>query len=141
MKKPFFRYEDVPLVLSEEGDLPVIVFANQASISASQSINAKKFTDDHNISFALQNESLSFTTGEVRTFLMGPIGGPAIQLPESVEIIQSGQKIAYPNGAALYVNKDVHAGEYHIEVKSSGDISLDLTEKSRCLELILRIQK
>ena len=52
--KPFYRYEDVPLLLAPEGGDPIMVFANSANISASQPINARKFVDDYNISFAFQ---------------------------------------------------------------------------------------
>ena len=32
-QKPFYRYEDVPLLLAEEGQDPIMVFASSASIS------------------------------------------------------------------------------------------------------------
>lgn len=41
MSKPFYRYEDVPLLMASEGQEPVMVFANRAGLSASQPIQAK----------------------------------------------------------------------------------------------------
>ena len=38
MSKPFLRYEDVPLLMASEGQDPVLVFANNATLSASQSL-------------------------------------------------------------------------------------------------------
>jgi hypothetical protein len=127
MAKPFYRYEDVPLLLASEGQEPVMVFANRASISASQPLEAKKFAEDYSISFADVFEDVEFKGVEVKDFLLGPPGGgPGMKIPSSVELIKSGQKIAYPNGQALYVEEDAHAGDYHIKVKSTGDTFLDI---------------
>jgi len=128
MSKPFFRYEDVPLLLAAEGQDPVMVFANRASISASQPLEAKKFIDDYNISFADVSEDVVLSEGDIVDFLLGPPGGPGMKIPESVELIKSGQKIAYPNGQALYVEQDAYAGDYHIKVKATGDTKLDVNK-------------
>lgn len=126
MSKPFYRYEDVPVLLAEEGQEPVMVLATRASISANQPLVAKKFIEDYNISFALQNEDVEFTGIEEREFILGPISGPGIKIPESVEIIKSGQKISYPGGQSLYLSEDLYPGDYHIKVKSTGETVLDL---------------
>ena len=39
-------------------------------------------------------------------------------MSQSIEVIRSGQKIAYPNGQSLIVAKDLEAGDYHIKVRS-----------------------
>ena len=68
MAKPFYRYEDVPLLLASEGQEPVMVFANRASISASQPLEAKKFAEDYNISFANVFEDVEFKGVEKVSF-------------------------------------------------------------------------
>lgn len=125
MSKPFYRYEDVPVVLASKGRDPVMVFARSAGLSASQPIEAKKFLDDYNISFALQTGHIHFTGAHESGFLMGPKNGPGIRLPESVETIPSGYKIAYPGGQALYLAQDLMPGDYYIKVKSTGETILD----------------
>lgn len=127
-KKPFYRYEDVPLLLAAEGESPVMVFAQSASISANQPLEAKKFIEDYNISFALQDEDIYFQEAHESGFLLGPPEGPGAKLPESIEVIRSGQKIAYPNGQALYLAEDLLPGDYHIKVRSTGETRLDLRE-------------
>ena len=126
MAKPFYRYEDVPVLLAEEGQEPIMVLATNASISANQPLEAKKFLEDYNISFALQNEDLVFEGEQEAEFLLGPPGGPGIKVPQSVEIIKSGQKISYPGGQSLYLSQDLYPGDYHIKVRSTGDTVLDL---------------
>ena len=126
MGKPFYRYEDVPVLLAEEGQEPIMVLATDASISANQPLEAKKFLEDYNISFALQNQDVTFQGEEEAEFLLGPTSGPGIKVPESIEIIKSGQKISYPGGQSLYLSKDLYPGDYHINVKSTGDTILDL---------------
>ena len=127
-KKPFYRYEDVPLLLAAEGQAPVMVFANNASISASQPLEAKKFIEDYNISFAIESEDIHFKTAHESGFLLGPTEGPANKVPQSIEVVRSGQKIAYPNGQALYLAEDLMPGDYHIKVKSTGETLLDIQE-------------
>lgn len=127
-KKPFYRYEDVPLLLAPEGGDPVMVFANSASISANQPIEARKFVDDYNISFAFQKEDIHFTGAHESGFILGPPSGPGEKMAQSIEVIRSGQKIAYPNGQSLIVAKDLEAGDYHIKVRSTGEMKLDLRE-------------
>ncbi len=127
-KKPFYRYEDVPLLLAAEGQEPVMVFAQSASISANQPLAAKKFMEDYNISFALQDKDIHFKTAHESGFLLGPPEGPGSKVPESIEVIRSGQKIAYPNGQALYLAEDLMPGDYHIKVRSTGETILDLKE-------------
>lgn len=124
MKKPFFRYEDVPLLLAREGERAFPVFASSASISVDQSVSVKKTVDDYNISFALQTGDLTFEGVQQSEFLLGPIDGPGIRVPESVEIIKKGSKISYPNGSALYVAEDLYPGDYYIKVNSTGDTFL-----------------
>jgi hypothetical protein len=125
MSKPFYRYEDVPVVLASKGRDPVMVFARSAGLSASQPVEAKKFTDDYNISFALQTGDVHFTGAHESGFLMGPRNGPGVRIPESIETIPSGYKIAYPGGQALYLADDLRAGDYYIKVKSTGETILD----------------
>ena len=125
MSQPFNRYEDVPVLLASEGQDPIMVFARSAGLSASQPIEAKKFLDDYNISFALQSEDIHFTGAYESGFLMGPKNGPGVKLPESVETIPSGYKIAYPGGQALYLAEDLLPGDYHIKVRSTGETILD----------------
>lgn len=125
MSKPFYRYEDVPVLLASEGQEPMMVFARSAGLSASQPIEAKKFLDDYNISFALQSGDIHFTGAYESEFLMGPKGGPGVKLPESVEAIPSGYKIAYPGGQALYLAEDLLPGDYYVKVRSTGETILD----------------
>jgi hypothetical protein len=125
MSKPFYRYEDVPVLLASEGQEPMMVFARSAGLSASQPIKAKKFLDDYNVSFALQSGDIHFTGAYESGFLMGPKSGPGVKLPESVEAIPSGYKIAYPGGQALYLAEDLSPGDYHIKVRSTGETILD----------------
>jgi hypothetical protein len=124
MSKPFYRYEDVPLLIASEGQEPVMIFANRAGLSASQPIQAKKFVDDYNISFALQDEDIYFSGAHESGFLMGPVGGPGVKIPESIENILSGSRISYPGGQSLYTTKDLHPGDYHINVRSTGETLL-----------------
>ncbi len=126
MSKPFYRYEDVPVLLAEEGKDPVMVFATAASISANQPLEPKKFVDDYNISFADAKENLNFEGVEQKEFLLGRVGGPGIKVAESVEIIKSGQRISYPNGQSLEVARDLNPGDYHVLVQSTGDTYLDI---------------
>jgi len=126
MSKPFFRYEDVPLLLAQEGEEPVMVFATSASISANQPLEAKKFLEDYNISFALQTEDVVFAGIEEKEFLLGPPSGPGIKIPESIDVIKSGQEISYPGGQSLYLSEDLYPGDYHIKVHSTGKTVLDL---------------
>ena len=125
MSKPFYRYEDVPVLLASEGQEPMMVFARSAGLSASQPIEAKKFLDDYNISFALQSGDIHFTGAYESEFLMGPKDGPGVKLPESVEVIPSGYKIAYPGGQALYLAEDLLPGDYYVKVRSTGETILD----------------
>lgn len=125
MSKPFYRYEDVPVLLASEGREPVMVFARSAGLSVSQPAGAKKFIDDYNISFALQSGDIHFTGAYESGFLMGPKNGPGVKIPESVETIPSGYKIAYPGGQGLYLTEDLSAGDYHIKVRSTGETILD----------------
>jgi len=128
MSKPFYRYEDVPVLLASEGQEPMMVFARSAGLSASQPIEAKKFLDDYNVSFALQSGDIHFTGAYESGFLMGPTNGPGVRIPESVENILSGTKIAYPGGQALYLAEDLSAGDYHIKVRSTGETTLRYEE-------------
>jgi len=128
MSKPFYRYEDVPLLMASEGQEPVMVFANRAGLSASQPIQAKKFIEDYHISFALQTGDIHFTGAHESGFLMGPRNGPGVRLPESVENILSGTKIAYPGGQGLYLTEDLSAGDYYINVRSTGETILRYEE-------------
>ena len=128
MSKAFFRYEDVPLLMASEGQEPVLVFADSASLSASQPISARKFVDDHQISFALQSGDIHFNGAHESGFLMGPRNGPGVKLPNSIEIIKSGSKIAYPGGQSLIVHEDLYPGDYHIKVRSTGDTTLRYAE-------------
>jgi hypothetical protein len=102
-----------------------MVFARSAGLSASQPVEAKKFTDDYNISFALQTGDVHFTGAHESGFLMGPRNGPGVRIPESIEAIPSGYKIAYPGGQALYLADDLRPGDYYIKVKSTGETILD----------------
>lgn len=128
MSKPFYRYEDVPLLMASEGEEPIMVFANRAGLSASQPIQAKKFVEDYNISFALQTGDIYFTGAYESGFLMGPTNGPGVRIPESVENILSGAKIAYPGGQALYLTEDLSPGDYYIKVRSTGETTLRYEE-------------
>jgi len=128
MSKAFFRYEDVPLLMASEGQEPVLVFADSASLSASQPISARKFVDDHQISFALQSGDIHFNGAHESGFLMGPRNGPGVKLPNSIEIIKSGSKIAYPGGQSLIVHEDLYPGDYHIKVRSTNDTTLRYAE-------------
>ena len=127
-KKPFYRYEDVPLLLATEGQDPGMVFASSASISASQPLEAKKFIEDYNISFAMQSGDIHFETAHESGFLLGPPEGPAIKVAQSIEVARSGQRISYPNGQALYLAEDLMPGDYHIKVRSTGETRLDFQE-------------
>ena len=124
MNKPFFRYEDVPLVLAREGEKPFAVFANNASISVDQSVNVKKSVDDYNISFAFQTGDLYFEGIQESGILLGPVDGPGAKIPESIEIIKSGSRISYPGGQSLYLSENAYPGDYYINVKSTGDTIL-----------------
>lgn len=128
MAKPFYRYEDVPVLLASEGEHPVMVFASAARISANQPLQAKKFVEDYNISFAQQQEDVYFSGAFESGFLLGDPDGLGMKIPSSVEVIRSGQKIAYPNGQALYMAQDAYAGDYHIKVYSTGETRLDIKE-------------
>ena len=128
MSKPFLRYEDVPLLLASEGQQPTFVFASQAALSVSQPINAKKFADDHQISFALQTGDIYFSEAHSSGFLMGPPTGPGIKLSNSLEVIKSGSKISYPGGQSLIVDADVFPGDYYIQVRSTGKTTLRYNE-------------
>lgn len=125
MKKPFYRYEDVPIFLAEEGKEPVMVFAASASISASQSIKAKKFIEDYNISLAGQSEDLHLESGSLYQFMLGSEENLPRKIPSSVEIIKSGQKISYPGGSSLFLEKDLYPGDYYITVRAREDVTLD----------------
>ena len=59
MSKPFLRYEDVPLVLASEGELPTMIFASNATLSVTQPIEAKRFVDDYVISFDKQTGDIT----------------------------------------------------------------------------------
>lgn len=128
MSKAFFRYEDVPLLMASEGQSPVLVFADNATLSASQPIDATKFVDDHQISFALQSGDIKFTGAYESGFLMGPPNGPGIKFPNSLEVLKSGSKISYPGGQSLIVSEDVNPGDYHIKVRSTGVTTLRYSE-------------
>ena len=128
MSKPFLRYEDVPLLLASSGQDPVLVFANNATLSVAQPLGAKHFTDDCAISFALQTGDITFVGEEEKTFLMGPPAGPGIKLSDSIEVVKSGSKIVYPGGQSLLVAQDVYPGDYHITVQSTGDTVLRYEE-------------
>lgn len=128
MGKPFYRYEDVPVLLASEGEYPVMVFASAARISANQPLEAKKFTEDYNISFAQQTEDVYFKEAHYSGFLLGDPNGLGMKIPSSIEIIKSGQKISYPNGQALYMAEDAFPGDYHVNVYSTGETRLDLIE-------------
>ena len=128
MSKPFFRYEDVPLLMASEGQDPVLVFASNASLSVSQPLEAKKFVDDYQISFALQTGDIYFSGVQESGFLMGPPTAPGIKLPGSIEVVKSGTKIAYPGGQSLIVAEDLYPGDYHIKVSSTGDTTLRYEE-------------
>lgn len=125
MSKPFLAYEDVPLVLSDEGGEPVFIFASNASIGVSQSIQSKKFDDDYRISFSMQTGDINFTGVEEKEFLLGPKEGPGVRVPESIEIIRKGMKISYPSKQSLIVAKDVYPGDYYMTVQSTGYTNLD----------------
>ena len=128
MAKPFYRYEDVPVLLALDGEYPTMVFASSARISASQPLEAKKFVEDYNISFAQQNEDIYFESAHESGFLLGETNGLGMKIPSSVEIIKSGQRISYPNGQALYMAEDAFPGDYYIKVRSTGETKLDLIE-------------
>lgn len=128
MAKPFYRYEDVPVLLASEGDYPVMVFASAARISANQPLEAKKFAEDYNISFAQQQEDVYFSGVQESEFLLGDPNGLGMKIPTSIEVIKSGQKISYPNGQALYMAEDAFPGDYHIKVRSTGETTLDIIE-------------
>jgi hypothetical protein len=116
------------LLMASEGQEPVLVFADSATLSASQPINARKFVDDHQISFALQSGDIKFTGAYESGFLMGPPNGPGVKLPNSIEVLKSGSKISYPGGQSLIVHEDLYPGDYHIKVRSTGDTTLRYTE-------------
>lgn len=124
MKKPFFRYEDVPLILARGDERAAAIFANSASISVDQSLSVKKTVDDYNISFALQTGDLYFPGVQESGLLMGPVDGPAIKAQESIEVIKSGSRISYPNGASLYLTEDLLPGDYYVNVRSTGETLL-----------------
>jgi len=128
MSKPFLRYEDTPLLMALEGQKPVMVFANSASLSVSQPIQPKKFVDDYQISFALQTGDVKFTGAYESGFMLGPPGGPATPISESIEIVKSGSKIAYPSGQSLFLAQDLVPGDYHIKVRSTGETTLRYEE-------------
>lgn len=125
MSKPFLAYEDVPLVLADEGGDPTFIFASSASIGVSQSIQSKKFDDDYRISFALQTGDIQFNGIEEKEFLLGPKEGPGVRTPESIEIIRKGMKISYPSKQSLVVAEDLFPGDYYIKVQSTGDTLLN----------------
>ena len=124
MSKPFLRYEDAPLLMASEGDDPTFVFANSAALSVSQPIDAKKFADDHQISFALQTGNILFTEAHSSGFLMGPPSGPGVKLSSSIEVVNSGSRISYPGGQSLIVDADLFPGDYYIKVRSTGKTEL-----------------
>jgi len=128
MSKPFLRYEDAPLLLASEGEDPVLVFANNASLTANQPIDAKKYVEDYQISFARQTGDIYFTGAHESGFLMGPPLGPGTRLPQSIEIIKSGTRISYPSGQKLFVAEDVFPGDYYIKVRSTEATTLRLKE-------------
>ncbi len=128
MSKPFYRYEDVPVLIAQEGEDPVMLFATSASISASQPLQAKKFLEDYNLSFAFLTGDVNFVGVQESGFVMGKPSGPARRVPSSIESIKSGERISYPNGQSLYLTEDISAGDYYVSVRSTGDTRLDINE-------------
>lgn len=124
MSKPFARYEDVPLLLAHEGDDPVFIFADSASIGVSQQINSKKFDDDYKISLAMQTGDIYFPEAMESGFTLGPKDGPAYKVPESIEVIRAGAKISFPSKQSLVLTEDLHPGDYHVKVRSTGETLL-----------------
>ena len=128
MSKPFVRYEDVPLLLAHEGDSPVFIFANNASIGVSQQITSKKFDDDYKISLAMQTGDVYFPEAMESGFLLGPKDGPAYKVPESIEVIRKGAKISFPSNQSLVLTEDLYPGDYHVKVRSTGETLLSYNE-------------
>lgn len=128
MSKPFIRYEDVPLLLAHEGDDPVFIFANNASIGVSQQINSKKFDDDYKISLAMQTGDIYFPEAMESGFILGPKDGPAYKVPESIEVIRAGAKISFPSEQSLVLTEDLHPGDYHVKVRSTGETLLSYND-------------
>ncbi len=124
MSKPFVRYEDVPLLLAHEGDSPVFIFANSASIGVSQQIESKKFDDDYKISLAMQTGDIYFPEAMESGFTLGPKDGPAYKVPESIEVIRAGAKISFPSEQSLVLTEDLYPGDYHVHVRSTGETLL-----------------
>jgi hypothetical protein len=119
--KPFRRYEDTPVLVGQEGKEPVFVFANSASISVTQAIYAKKFTEDYRISFAGIREDLVIQPNREYEFLLGSLAGIGKKIPESIETIRKGTKISYPSKKSLLVNQDAFGGDYMIRVINTGE--------------------
>jgi hypothetical protein len=124
MSKPFVRYEDVPLLLAHEGEDPTFIFANNASIGVSQQINSKKFDDDYKVSLAMQTGDVYFPEAMESGFTLGPKDGPAYKVPESIEVIRAGAKISFPSEQSLVLTEDLHPGDYHVRVRSTGETLL-----------------
>lgn len=128
MSKPFARYEDTPVLVGHEGQDPVFIFADNASISVSQTIYAKKFPEDYKISFANINEDLFLESGKEYQFILGSRNGRAKRVAESVEVIRKGTKLSYPSRKSLIINEELVPGDYRVRVLTTGDTYLSYEE-------------
>lgn len=120
MIKPFKSYEDCPILVGDLDSDPVFIFADNASISVSQSIYSKKFADDYRISFANVEEDLILEPNKEYEFILGPRKGRGTKVPESIEVIRKGSRISYPSRKSLIINKDLNPGDYRVKVIATG---------------------
>ena len=133
MVKPFKRYEDTPVVIGHDGEDPVFIFANNASISVSQTIYSKKFSEDFKISFAYIKEDLYLEPNKTYEFLIGTEDGRGQRVPEAIETIRKGTKISYPSRKSLVVDRDLFPGDYRVAVRVTGEEPVILSHKEDVL--------
>jgi hypothetical protein len=94
----------------------------------SQQINSKKFDDDYKISLAMQTGDIYFPEAMESGFILGPKDGPAYKVPESIEVIRAGAKISFPSEQSLVLTEDLHPGDYHVKVRSTGETLLSYND-------------
>lgn len=113
----YIRYEDIPVVIGSFSGDSEFVFANSASLTVNQSLESKRFLDDHVLPFA-STGNISLQAGEIRELLLGAPGGPAVPLSSSIEKIESGTLVVFPTGNKLWVESGAYPGDYYIAVRA-----------------------
>lgn len=130
----FLPYEDVPLYLAVNGQEGEYIFAEQASLSVNQPLNASRQLDDNIIQVCeygfgstMQYSQTTFQANSSFYCTLGPTNGPPKPLATSIFKINEGTKITFPNNKHLYFAEDVHPNgqDYVVKLESkSGNWSL-----------------